>query len=316
MTQALSIVGSMNNGVSSQLLANLGTARSVASDLSGSIFNSSMPMSNMPSTYLNGPGMGMGMGMYPGMGMGMMGMYNPLMMNQMYQQIQASNADFQHKAMDRASDWNVEHAWKNDINQTQITAKDEEFRNKVLLMKKFIEQNNPDAAYNMYHTLLNMASKKYNPEISGNRRLDAKNANKALVNQIYEQYAGSRIEDDIEMYCKDSTSNAWEDGLKLRWMNGHKLSKDTFKAIVTDQDPNTVIGEGTGKKVLNYGIKGLGTLTSATVPVIGGIAGKWAGAKIGAKFGKNFGFAGALIGAGIGLAVTLFANSRNNKQQV
>lgn len=262
MTQAIGIMGSLNNGMSSQLMANLGTSRSMAADLAGSIFNSPLPVSNMPSTYLNGPGMGMGMGMFPGMGMGMygMGMYNPLMMNQMYQQIQASNADFQHKAMDRQSDWSVEHAWRNDINQTQISVKDEEFRNKIQQMKRFIEENNPDAANGVYQTLLTMASKKYNPEINSNRRLDSKNSMKAIVNQLYEQYTGCSIIDDIESHCKSSTANAWEDGRKWRFARGHKLSKDTFKAVVTDQPENTVLGEGGGKKVCNGIVKGVGSV--------------------------------------------------------
>ena len=265
MTQAIGITGSLNNGVSSQLLANFNTSRSMATDLAGSIFNSPLPVTPT-STYLNGPGMGMGM--FPGMGMGYgmgmygmgygMGMYNPLMMNQMYQQIQASNTDFQNRAVDKQSDWNVEHAWKNDVNNYQIEIKDEEFTNKIQQLQSQIHDNNTDAANQTYQELLRLAALKYNPETVNNKRLDTHNCMKAKVNQLYQQYTGSTIIDDIDQNCKDSTVNAWEDGRKLRLCRGHRLSKDTFKAVVTDQRENTVLGEGPGKKVMNGVVKTIG----------------------------------------------------------
>jgi len=219
MTQAISMMGSLNNGISAQLLANYNAANSVATDLSSSIFDASVNSNTYNPAYINGPTMGiyptMGMGMgYPmGMGMGM-GMYNPLMMNSMYQQAYANNLDFQNQMMDKQSDWDVKHSMKYDINQYQMDIKNESFANKIAQMQDYIQANNPDAANDVYHDLLKMAAQKYGKETTGNNRLDAHNCMKARINELYRNQTGSDIVDDIEQNCGSAIENAWNDGRK------------------------------------------------------------------------------------------------------
>ena len=310
MTQAISIMGSLNNGISSQLLANFNAANSVATDLSSSIFDASVNTNTYNPAYINGPTMGMyptmGMG-YPmgmGMGMGMMGM-NPLMMNTMYQQAQINNLDFQNEMFDRQANWNVKHAWTNDINGYQVGIKDEEFANKIEQMRSYISQNNADAANDVYHDLLRMAAMKYGKETNSNNRLDSHNCMKARVNELYRNQTGSNIVDDIDQNCKGTLANAWEDGRKgLFGADGHNLSKETFKAIVTDQNEDTFIGAKRNRALAPVA-KALGV---AAAPAAGALGGAAVGAVIGACGGPIGAIGGAVIGAGIGFVGNLVKN--------
>ena len=296
MTQSISMVGSLNNGISSQLLANFNTSRSMAADLAGSIFNTSLPVTSMTPAYLNGagmgmmyPGMGMGMGMY---GMGMYGMYDPLTMNRMYQQIQVSNMDFQNEMMDRQSNWNVKHAWTNDINDYQVDIKDESFANKIQQMHDFITTNNADAANQMYQELLLMAAQKYGKETTGNNRLNAHNCMKAKINELYQQYTGSSIINDIDQHCDNMVENAWNDGGKLLFGNdGHKLSKETFKAIVTDQDEDSRIGARKAKTVAPI----VKMFSATCLPAAGAAVGAFIGGPVGAVIGLGIGCVAQIV---------------------